>query len=280
MAVFDAFQFFDELELLDIRLHELSPVVDKFVLLESPITFTGHSKPLYYEENKKLFSEFEDKIIHIVVYDTPISTEDCKKSISDADKLWLGNTYQLEDAWIRERFQRNALMRYLQWAEPNDIIILSDADEIVRASIVGQLEEIIVDGSNAVEQRLNSYYLNLRCTNMPWWGSKIIRRKFMPSSMSELRFHTPASKLIYNGGWHFTFFGGIERIQKKVKSFSHTEFDNPDILNPDNINYRLAHHLDVLGRLYEYEEIPMDDLPKYVLDNLDKFDKFIYKANK
>lgn len=114
---------------------------------------------------------------------------------------------------------------------------------------------------------------------MPWWGSKIIRKKFMPSSVSELRFHTPASCFIKNGGWHFNFFGGVEKIQQKIKAYAHSEFDNPDILSPENIKFRLDNHLDVLGRLYEYEIIPPDkyDLPEYVMNNRDKFEGFFYK---
>ena len=69
--VYDCFQFFNELDILKIRLHVLNPVVDRFVISEATETFSGLKKPLYYEENKELFAEFADKIIHVVVEDTP-----------------------------------------------------------------------------------------------------------------------------------------------------------------------------------------------------------------
>ena len=65
--VYDCFNFFNELDILDIRLHELNDVVDKFVLIESVETFTGKSKPLFYNDNKERFKKFEDKIIHIII---------------------------------------------------------------------------------------------------------------------------------------------------------------------------------------------------------------------
>ncbi len=69
--VYDCFQFFNELDILKIRLNVLAPIVDRFVISEATETFSGLKKPLYYEENKYLFAEFADKIIHVVVDDTP-----------------------------------------------------------------------------------------------------------------------------------------------------------------------------------------------------------------
>ena len=220
--IVDAFQFFNELDLLDIRLHELSDVVDYFVLVEATRTHSGLEKPLYYDDNKQLFSEFSSRILHIIVQDMPTTKEEINASLSSQDRHWLASKYQMEDHWVRERFQRNAIMRGLIDCDPNDIIMISDADEIVRASIVKDLENIIVDGSNAVEQTLNTYYINWQCTNMPWWGTKILRKKFI-STPSEDRFHTPAAKYIMNGGWHFGYMGGADAIRMKIKSYAHQE---------------------------------------------------------
>ena len=70
--VYDCFQFFNELDILKLRLHVLSDVVDRFVISESTVTFSGDPKPLFYEENKEQFQEFQDRIIHVVVDDTPL----------------------------------------------------------------------------------------------------------------------------------------------------------------------------------------------------------------
>lgn len=273
--IYDCFPFFNELDLLDIRLHELSSVVDLFVLVEATRTHTGHFKPLYYKMNKSRYKKFDGQILHIIVEDMPMTKDEIEASLSSKDREWIESDYQRGDNWVRERFQRNAIMRGLEDAKDDDIIIISDADEIVRASIVANLETEIVDGSNAVEQTLHTYYLNWRCWNMGWWGSKILRKKFI-STPSEDRFHTPASKYIYGGGWHFGYMGGADAIRTKIKAYAHDEFNHPDIL--DNLEQRLYLKKDAIGRQYQYQVVPIDEsYPKYIRDNLDKFKDWIYK---
>lgn len=270
--------FFNELSLLEIRLHELCDVVDYFVLVEATKTHTGKSKPCHYWENRDKFWEFQDKIIYVCVEDMPITKGEIEATLTNQDRHWIESKYQQEDNWVRERFQRNAMMRELQHANPEDIIIISDADEIVRASALQEALPNLCEGSNAVEQTLNTYYVNWQCTNMPWWGSKIIRRKFLTGEVtpSEVRFHTKACKYIYNGGWHFGFLGGADRVKDKIQAYAHQEFNVPEVLNA--IESRLAHKNDALGRLYEYKVVSINEhFPKYLRDNLDKFDWMIYK---
>jgi len=276
MKVYDCFSFFNELDLLEIRFHELYDVVDYFVLVEATRTFTGNPKHLYYQDNKERFAEFEDKIIHIVVDDMPITQADLQASLSSKDKEWIESDYQTGDHWIRDRFQRYHIMDGIKDADPDDIIIIEDADEMVRASVVEDLKTSIVDGSNAIGQALCTGYVNVRCTNMPWWGSKVLRRKFI-TTPNEDRFHTPAVRSIENGGWHFNYMMGADAIRYKIRSFAHSEFNILDVMM--NVEDRLEKHLDVLGRKYQYEVVPLDDsYPKYLLDNQDKFSRLIYKS--
>ena len=132
----DCFTFFNELELLYIRLNELSGVVDKFVLVESDRTHSNLSKPLYYENNKHLFRNFWDKIIHVVVTDMP----------------------QDQNSWFRENHQRRCISRGLQSCQPDDIIMVSDMDEIPRATKVSEYKAS--DGLKVFEQQIFYYFLN------------------------------------------------------------------------------------------------------------------------
>lgn len=278
--IYDCFPFYNELDILEIKLNTLYDVVDYFVLVEATTTHTGVIKPLYYEYNRyaypERFARFKSKIIHVLVQNMPITENEVLAAISTEDRQWLATGYQLGDDWVRERFQRNEMMRVLQHCDPNDIIIIEDADEIVRPEILANIENIIVDGSNAVEQTLHTYYLNFKCTNMPWWGSKILRKKFV-TNPSEHRFHTPAANYIRDGGWHFNFMGGTKAIQQKIKSYSHQEFNVPEVLN--NIDIRLKEKKDALGRLYQYEVVPItaDHYPKYIVDNINLYSNWIYK---
>jgi len=268
--------FSTELDLLEIRLHELSDTVDFFVLVEATKTHSGRDKPLYYWENKHLFSEFSSRILYINVQDMPMTKAEIAATLTQQDYRWIESDYQKEDNWVRERFQRNAMMRVLKDANPDDVIIIGDADEIVRRSVIENLN--LCEGSNAVEQTLNTYYVNWQCTNMPWWGSKIIKRKYLTGVVtpSEVRFHTPACKYIYNGGWHFGFLGGADAVRNKIQSYAHQEFAVPKVL--DLIEGRLSNKKDALGRLYEYKVVPLDDnYPKYLIDNQNRFSHLIYK---
>jgi len=274
--IFDCFQFFNELELLEIRLHELSDVVDKFVLVEATRTHTGLRKSLWYEDNKLLFRNFYDKIIHVIVEDMPITPEEIQAFLSSEGEGWIQSDYQYGGNWVRERFQRNAIMRGLVNADPEDIVIIGDADEIIRATVVEQLKNTIGDDIMSVDLALYSGYINLRCTNMPWWSGKILKKKLI-TTPSEDRFHTLGTRGIQNGGWHFNFLGGVEAIKTKVMSYAHQEFNRQSVF--ENLEKQLAEGKDVFGRDYLYKVVPIDEsYPKYILDNLDKFDHLIYKG--
>jgi beta-1,4-mannosyl-glycoprotein beta-1,4-N-acetylglucosaminyltransferase len=281
--IFDCFPFFNELDLLEIRLNELCDVVDYFVLVEAPFTHSGNKKPLYFAENKKQFGKFWNKIMYYNVPNMPITKKELSASMSVQDLMWLESGYQREDSWIRERFQRNAIMDRLQFksvyptVEPDDIVIIEDADEMVRPEVLCTINDTMSEGVNAVGQTLHTYFLNWRCNNMPWWGSKIVRFKDI-TTPSEDRFHTPARKYYYDGGWHFGYLGGVEAIKLKLQSFAHIEFDTPETFAriPDLLSQRK----DALGRQYQYDIVPIDETyPKYLRDNLDKFKHLIYDNN-
>jgi len=240
-VIYDCFSFFNELELLEIRLHELEDVVDCFVLIEATKTHSGLDKPLYFQMNKDLFTKWNIK--HIVVDGVP--------TIPDRDKTWLQSDYQKEDTWVMERYQRNFITPAVWDADPMDIIIISDADEIVRKSVIEDIKENGMPvGSNAINQKLVSMYFNVVCTNMPWWGSKIVHRKMLDiATPSEVRFHTPAVRGIENGGWHFNWIGGGDKVKLKIRSYAHQEFNRGDVLN--NVENQMRNLKDPLGRLYE-----------------------------
>ena len=143
--VFDCFTFFNELDLLEIRLNELDAVVDRFVLAEAPLTFRGKPKPLHFAQNRDRFARFLPKIEHVVVEDLPTGGRDTP------------NGY-----FKTERFQRNALMRGLGTAAEDDFVVLSDVDEIPRAGAVAAILSTPGRRVHALQMRFYLYFLNLR----------------------------------------------------------------------------------------------------------------------
>ena len=115
--IYDCFTFFNELDILELRLNILYKYVDKFVIVEGNKTHTGKDKDFIFEQNKNRFEKFLDKIIYIKVEDFP-SLENSQTS-EDGNK------------WLYENYQRDAIMRGLTECKDDDIIITSDCDEII-----------------------------------------------------------------------------------------------------------------------------------------------------
>jgi beta-1,4-mannosyl-glycoprotein beta-1,4-N-acetylglucosaminyltransferase len=276
MKVYDCFQFFNELDLLEIRLNVLDQYVDHFVLTESTVTFSGQEKPLYYEENKNLFEKFNHKIIHVVVNDTPD-----------------GNPFE------RDVFQKNAIIRGLENCQDDDIIITSDLDEIPDPEIVSELISVCEDDKvYHFAQELFYYYLNLKevsgsllsytgefnnVEDKKWLGSKLCKYKFLKQfNVNELR--APHMKdlgyRVYPGGWHFTYVGSDgnmsqkERIAHKIECAAHQEFNNDTIKS--RITENVESNKDIFYRPSQFQVVEIDDsFPEYIRQNKEKYQYII-----
>lgn len=207
--IIDCFTFFNELDLLELRLAEMSPAVDRFVLAEAPFTFQGRPKPLIFAENKSRFRKFQSRISHIVVEDMPMET----------------------DAWSRERHQRNALRRGLADVPSDATIVISDVDEILKPSAI--VEAAQRQAFCFFELDLRLYFLDLR--SGPWIkayaGPKsyidamedLTAPRFEEREYLRARGMTSSIHELGNAGWHMSWTGGVEGILTKLNAFSHTE---------------------------------------------------------
>lgn len=271
--VYDCFQFFNELDILKIRLNVLSPVVDKFVISEATETFSGLKKPLYYEENKEMFAEFADKIIHVVVDDTPE-----------------GGTHE------RDTFQKNAVTRGLAGCNDDDIIIFSDLDEIPNPDKIKEiLKDFQSDRIYHFAQRLFYCYLNMEevsgnllsyagefdgVARKKWIGTKMCSYKLLRDNnlqLGDLRF--PERKEIgirvEDGGWHFGYMGGHgekdirKRVQEKVVSAAHQEYNSKHVLS--QVTDQIKDGKDIFGRNAKFVRCDIDDTyPEYIRTHQDE----------
>ena len=142
--VYDCFPFFNELDVLEIRLNVLDEVVDKFVIVEMSKTHTGIDKPFYFEQNKARFKKFLHKIIHIKVDDIP-STENLDK---------------VDSAWLLENYQRDQIMRGLKDAKDSDIVLISDCDEIPNPVRIREYKQNRESGIRIFKQSMYHFFLN------------------------------------------------------------------------------------------------------------------------
>ena len=277
--VYDCFQFFNELDILKLRLNIMDPVVDRFVISEATTTFSGLPKPLYYEENKEMFKEFEHKIIHVIVDDTPE-----------------GYTHD------RDTFQKNAVGRGLADAKDDDIIIFSDLDEIPDPK---KISRILADFDDTkiyhFAQRLFYCYLNMEevsgkllsyagdfegVEKKQWIGTKMCAYSLIKKQglkLGELRF--PERKAcgirVDDGGWHFGYMGGHgesdvrARVSQKVVSAAHQEYNKKEVLS--DVADRIKDGKDIFGRDSEFVVRKIDETyPQYLLDHIDEYSHLIY----
>ena len=290
--IYDAFLFFNELDLLDLRLNILSPVVDRFVISESRLTFSGKPKPLYFYENRQRFSQFLDRIDHHVVDDDPDDFTNLDARIAAADistakgrATWHAlarlkeSTHfeKTEKHWGRDFYQREILLRALSHCRDEDLILVSDLDEIPNPQSVIQLKKNYSPSQLYVfRQSLFYYFVNCFKEEI-WHGTRAC-------SYRRLRNHSPNydrmhwkdhATVVENAGWHFSFLGGADRIRTKIECYGHQE------LNTDAIKARVEQHLanntDLFGRVEKIRTIPItpEYLPEFLVNNIHKYGQFV-----
>lgn len=277
--IIDCFPFFNELDLLDIRLKLLDDIVDKVILIESTRTFTLTKKRLFYNENKNRYSKYKNKITHIIVDDSPALLNKFfvhkPKSI-----FWLLKNKKsiFLNAHDIDFYQKNQVSKGLKNCDENDILILSDLDEIPNPSIFKDLENL-KKGRNALELDLYCYFLNGKVfdkeskTNIKWTGPSITKFKYFRSFHDErhgarnsfknnkkLQF-----KKIQNAGWHFTYLGGLKSLNLKIKSTAHTELNTRSINTQSNLKNLIDSGVFVGNKKWKAIYKPLESLfPDYL----------------
>lgn len=276
MIIYDAFLFFNELDLLDIRLNLLNDVVDKFVIVESTVTFSGKPKKLFYNENKDKFDKFKDKIIHIIVDDTPEDFYNIKFRDNPSTKKEIFKNKIInylnessgwgrhEKQWGREIYQRESILNGLIDCDDNDMIILSDVDEIPNPI---EIQSIKNKESNVYEFKQNMfyYYINI-LKETGWSGPKIAPWSILKdNSLNILRQNKLTKTVINNGGWHLSFMGGESRIKDKIEAYAHQEFNNDYIKN--NILNNINSNSDIFFRGSGFKQIDIkSEYPEKMID--------------
>ena len=239
IKIFDCVTFFDNCEVLEIRLEELNEVVDFFVIVEGTHSHAGRPKRLLFQENAQRFRRFQKKIIPIVVDDMPVHGETIDRPAIAAH-------------------QRNQTKRGLNLCNPGDIVLFSDVDEIPRAAKFVSIILLLTLRPKAtlfLVQQFYYYFLNGRVHSKEsnWVGTAICRyatfREVWEYECSVLREWNGASTpysvpppltyrgghLLTNGGWHFSYLGGAERIVEKIANFEVTALDRSEFKDIESV---------------------------------------------
>tara|TARA_Y100000590_G_scaffold245650_1_gene276020 strand:+ start:480 stop:1370 length:891 start_codon:yes stop_codon:yes gene_type:complete len=295
MKIFDCFMFFDEEMLLDFRLNYLNDYVDKFVVVESSYTHSGEKRKLLFDINK--FKKFEKKISYIVVDQEPPGIS----KISDKDDEDTKNSKYILNAAKRENFQRDCIQQGLKEADPQDIVLISDLDEIPnleKNSLKNIKNKIIL-----FKQKLFYYKFNLKLDSFQWFGTKACRKvnllspqwlrnvkdKKYPFWRVDSLFSITKYQDIYfieNGGWHFSYMKTAKNIEKKLTSYLHHREYDLEPIGEDKIQKMIMSKKPVYNLRADMkkskfsggEELTvtkMDELPRYIKNNLDKYKQWL-----
>ncbi len=295
MKIFDCFMYFNEDVLLDLRLNVLDKYVDYFVIVESNFTHKGDKRELKFD-NKK-FEKFKNKIIYLVYDNRPKDIDE----VLNEDHEDIKSRKYILNSILRENGQRNFILNGLKDANEEDLVLISDVDEIPN------LEKVEINKINQkiimFKQEMFYYKFNLKLPKFFWTGTRACKKKYLKSPQwlrnikvkkySLFRLDALFSdtkfmdiKIIENGGWHFTYLKNADEIQHKLKSYlHHREFDlNP--ISVEEINNIIKNKTAIydltldkrakkIGHGKKLEKYPLDRLPKFLQDNLNNYQEWI-----
>lgn len=298
--IYDCVTFFNELDLLEIRLEELNDVVDYFVIVEANKGFSGKKKPLYFLENKKRYKKWEKKIIYVPIKDMPnitpiIENEFFNRLIKRVDKRKLYRRFKSAlsiGRWKLQNYQRDQIVRGLKNCGSNDIVIVSDVDEFWDKKRLGEMKKLLKNNYYVgFEQIYYAYYFNglLLQNGKPFkgpfskccqYGDLIEKFRGSPQQLRVKRKwgvlgDVKDLKVIKNGGWHFTYLGGEKKVIEKLKNVSENGFDIERALE----NIRNGYFGDDLSLKINYVR-DLSYLPGAILKNMRKWKNYFKGGNR
>jgi|TARA_B100001079_G_scaffold250042_1_gene241299 beta-1,4-mannosyl-glycoprotein beta-1,4-N-acetylglucosaminyltransferase len=287
--------YYNEDTILDVRLNYLNKFVDYFIIVESTFNHRGQKKELNFDIKK--FSQFKNKIRYYILDDQPKDIEEVDINDSEDEK----NSKYILNGYRRDHFQRNHIIEGIKDAQENDIIIISDIDEIPKLENINfeKLKNKLI----FFKQKMCYYKFNLFHKNYDWFGSRAcikkmllspqwlrdIKTKSYPFWRLDLLFSKKKYsniKMVNDGGWHFSYLNTPELIEQKLKSYTHhREYD----LNPigiENLKKRIenresVYNLNLDQKKNQFSEgvsldfLEMNELPEYIAENKIKYKNWL-----
>ena len=169
------------------------------------------------------------------------------------------------------------------------MFFFSDPDEIVKPEILENFE--LKKKYGIFLQDFFNYKVNLYNPHeSPWEGTRVAKKKDL-KSIEFMRQKVKTKNLKYSclridkernievfkeAGWHFNNLMSPKDISLKLKTFAHSEFSSEKFTSVDIINQKIHEKIDLFDRGHKYEVIEINQkFPKYILENLEKFNEFI-----
>lgn len=265
MKIVDNFLFSNEFDMLELRLETMYDAVDKFVIVESDHTFTNTHKEYNLEKNLSKYSKWMDKITYLKVQSPKYS-----------------NAWDNE-FWSRDQFK-------LAWKDltDEDVIIISDCDEIIRPEAIEFIRNNHYD-YYALMAPIFNFKFNYLNTSNEYTVWPVAYRyysgiNYVPSAMRRVsnerdifRHRFGKGILLHHAAWHFSSLGNDEFVKNKLKSFSHTEFNNPEFIDNVNVDKHIIENKNHINQNSgSWKQVKLDEyFPKKIVNNIEKYKKYI-----
>jgi hypothetical protein len=261
--IYDCFTFYNEFDLLDLRIAEMYDHVDYMVLVEANHTFQNVPKHFNFKNRMKEYEHY-DKLIYIGIEDMPLSS----------------------DPWENERYQRDSILLGIEDAADDDLILISDIDEILRPGTLARLRQESASIYGFRMPLFNfkyNYMLTTQDLYSVWSGA--IRKSLLESpedfrrqrhSLNNLgwNYNDGSVAIVEHAGWHFTYLGDDDFARNKIQSFAHADDNRPEVLNQINVeeSIRLGRGIKLDNADYRFKPVLLDDyLPATVINNQDTY---------
>jgi beta-1,4-mannosyl-glycoprotein beta-1,4-N-acetylglucosaminyltransferase len=269
----DAFTFSHELDWLDIRLNEFKEHVDYYVIMEGNTTFTGKPKMMYYVENKSQFADFEKQIIHVNCTQDPIA-ERFVVEVKSRECLAMG----VKD--LQKKLQEIAEKTGVSYGPTEVVILASDLDELPRTELIRRLKwyDPLPPTPSVVMHSFYYYNFHWEQDITTRHGSRVITlQDFLASPRAQWHAgghdYDYMKKKFLDAGWHCSSCLTPEALKYKLQTFSHTEFNKPEVVDLDNLNRSIETGKDFAFRyqLGMHPTTRLGDIPPYILRSMDKY---------
>ena len=252
MKVIDSFSFFNEFDILKLRLNYLKDVVDYFIICESNCTYSGEKKMYYLDAIRhELPEEILNKIISIH-YEPDISQLEFNSNHTDMSS----------DFWKLERSQREFITQHLTQFQPDDLFMVSDVDEIPNKDLILHIKSHSIPGDFCASVDCEVFYYNFHTKTDENWKGTVISTIYnaLEKGCDFFRANRYEFNSYQKGGWHFSFFGGVNKIKHKIHSFAHQEYNQDNYTK--NISDKVNLKQDLFDRNITFNSYNFNDFPQ------------------
>ena len=270
----DSFLFFNEIELVELRIKYLEKIVDYFVIVEANITHQGKKKDWNFPKiSRNSLKEFSNKIQY---HQLNIDPDKIKN-----EESWIIDDVKGDDAWRIENFQRNYIKTACKKFSNDDILIVSDGDEIPSKQKLEFIKSWEFKKIAPVALEQNLFHIDCNFLKKETWRGSIITTMQICNAYSPHRLRRSRNRISHfsESGWSFSSFGGPDKIKEKLESIAHTEFNNDKFKNTDHIMNCQKTGKDLFHRKVQVKKVDKNFFPKDLLKLMEENPVYYFGSN-